>query len=137
LGLQFARENPGWGEDRIVGARTNLGGQRDLGAVVGDLAEPKEGKVEEEHLMPNRVHIKLSVPPKDAVSSMMGFRQGKGALHIARVDARRRRNFVGQHFWAQRCWVSTGGPDAAAVRRDLQEQEQVDQRREQLVRATP
>jgi putative transposase len=106
--------------------------RRDLGPVFRDLAEQKECKVEEGHLMPDHVHMLLSVPPKYSVSSVMGFIKGKSAIHIARVYAGRRRNFVGQHFWARGYWVSTVGKNEAAVRRYIHEQEKEDQRLEQL-----
>ncbi len=106
--------------------------RRDLGPVFRDLAEQKECKVEEGHLMPDHVHMLLSVPPKYSVSAVMGFIKGKSAIHIARVYAGRRRNFVGQHFWARGYWVSTVGKNEAAVRRYIQEQEKEDQRLEQL-----
>lgn len=109
--------------------------RRDLGPVFRDLAEQKECKVEEGHLMSDHVHMMLSVPPKYAVSSVMGFIKGKSAIHIARVYAGRRRNFIGQHFWARGYWVSTVGKNEAAVRRYIQEQEKEDQRLEQLVMA--
>ena len=107
--------------------------RRDLGSVFRDLAEQKECKVEEGHLMPDHVHMLLSVPPKYSVSSVMGFIKGKSAIHIARVYAGRRRNYVGQHFWARGYWVSTVGKNEAAVRRYIQDQEKEDkQRLEQL-----
>ena len=106
--------------------------RRDLGRVFRDLAEQKECKVEEGHLMADHVHMLLSVPPKYSVSGVMGFIKGKSAIHIARVYAGRRRNFVGQHFWARGYWVSTVGKNEAAVRRYIQEQEKEDQRLEQL-----
>jgi putative transposase len=106
--------------------------RRDLGPVFRDLAEQKECKVEEGHLMPDHVHMLLSVPPKYSVSSVMGFIKGKSAIHIARVYAGRRRNFVGQHFWARGYWVSTVGKNEAAVRRYIQDQEKEDKRLEQL-----
>jgi putative transposase len=88
--------------------------------------------VEEGHLMSDHVHMLLSVPPKHAVSHVMGFIKGKSAIHIARVYAGKRRNFVGQHFWARGYWVSTVGKDEAAVRQYIQDQEKEDQRLEQL-----
>ncbi len=106
--------------------------RRDLGAVFRSLGEQKECQVEEGHLMPDHVHMLLSVPPKYSVSSVMGFIKGKSAIHIARVYAGRRRNFVGQHFWARGYWVSTVGKNEAAVRRYIQEQEKEDKRLEQL-----
>jgi putative transposase len=106
--------------------------RRGLGVVFRDLAEQKECKVEEGHLMPDHVHMLLSVPPKYSVASVMGFIKGKSAIHLARVYAGRRRNYVGQHFWARGYWVSTVGKNEAAVRRYIQDQEKEDRRLEQL-----
>ena len=106
--------------------------RRDLGAVFRDLAEQKECKVEEGHLMPDHVHMLLSVPPKYSVASVMGFIKGKSAIHLARVYAGRRRNYVGQHFWARGYWVSTVGRNEAVVRKYIQEQQKEDQRLDQL-----
>jgi len=106
--------------------------RRELGAVFRSLAEQWECKVEEGHLMPDHVHMLLMIPPKHAVSQVMGFIKGKSAIHIARVYAGRRRNFVGQHFWARGYWVSTVGKNEAAVREYIQNQEKEDQRLEQL-----
>jgi len=106
--------------------------RQELGAVFRGLAEQWECKVEEGHLMPDHVHMLLSVPPKYSVSNVMGFIKGKSAIHIARVYAGRRRNFVGQHFWARGYWVSTVGKNEAAVRQYIQDQEKADKRLEQL-----
>ncbi len=106
--------------------------RRELGLVFRSLAEQWECKVEEGHLMPDHVHMLLSVPPKYSVSNVMGFIKGKSAIHIARVYAGRRRNFVGQHFWARGYWVSTVGKNEAAVRQYIQNQEKEDKRLEQL-----
>lgn len=106
--------------------------RREMGDVFRSLAEQKECKVVEGHLMPDHVHMLLSVPPKYSVASVMGFIKGKSAIHIARVYAGRRRNFVGQHFWARGYWVSTVGKDEEKVRRYIQDQEKEDKRLEQL-----
>ena len=106
--------------------------RQELGTVFRSLAEQWECKVEEGHLMPDHVHMLLSVPPKHSVSSVMGFIKGKSAIHIARVYAGRRRNFVGQHFWARGYWVSTVGKNEAAVRQYIQDQQKEDKHLEQL-----
>ena len=106
--------------------------RQELGTVFRSLAEQWECKVEEGHLRPDHVHMLLSVPPKYSVSNVMGFIKGKSAIHIARVYAGRRRNFVGQHFWARGYWVSTVGKNEAAVRQYIQNQEKEDKRLEQL-----
>jgi putative transposase len=48
----------------------------------------------------DHVRILLSMPPKCSESNVMGFIKGKSAIHIARVHAGRRWNFIGQHFRA-------------------------------------
>ena len=111
--------------------------RQELGVVFRSLAEQWECKVEEGHLMPDHVHMLLSVPPKYSVSNVMGFIKGKSAIHIARVYAGRRRNFVGQHFWARGYWVSTVGKNEAAVRQYIQDQEKEDKRLEQLELVAP
>jgi len=97
--------------------------RRELGGIFRDLAEQRESRIEEGHLMKDHVHMLMSVPPKYSVAQVMGYIKGKSAIHIARVYAGRRRNFVGQHFWARGYWVSTVGKNEAAVRRYIQEQE--------------
>jgi putative transposase len=92
--------------------RRTLYGQlrRDLGEVFRRRAEQKESRMEKGHLMPDHVHMVLSIPPKNAVSQVVGFIKGKSAIHRARVYGERKRNFVGQHFWARGYIVSTVGP---------------------------
>ena len=114
--------------------RKTLYGQirRELGGIFRELARQKESEIIEGHLMVDHVHMLISVAPKYSVAQVMGYIKGKSAIHLARVYAGRRRNFVGQHFWARGYWVSTIGKNEAAVRRYIQEQEREDKRLEQL-----
>ena len=106
--------------------------RRELGGVFRELAEQRECEIKEGHLMMDHVHMLISVPPKYSVAQVMGYIKGKSAIHIARVYAGRKRNFVGQHFWARGYRVSTVGKNEAAVRRYIQEQEKEDQRLDQM-----
>ena len=106
--------------------------RRHLGEVFRRLALQKESKVEEGHLMPDHVHMLLSIPPKYAVSQVVGFIKGKSAIHMARVYGERKRNFVGQHFWAWGFFVNTVGRDEEAIRAYIRNQEKEDQRLEQM-----
>ena len=103
-----------------------------LGEVFRRLAEQKESRVEEGHLMPDHVHMMISIPPKYAVSQVVGFIKGKSAIHLARVYGERKQNFVGQHFWARGYFVSTGGRDEQVIREDIRNQEREDKRLEQM-----
>ena len=41
-----------------------------------------------------------------AVSQVVEYIKGESAIHVARVYDERKRNFVGQHFWARGYFVS-------------------------------
>jgi len=106
--------------------------RRHLGGVLRELARQKECEVEEGHLLPDHVHMLLSVPPKYAVAQVVGFLKGKSAIHIARTYLGRRQNFTGQHFWARGYYVSIAGRDEASIREYIQKQEAEDRRLDQL-----
>ena len=103
-----------------------------MGEVFKRLAEQKESTIVERHLQPDHVHILLSIPPKYAVSQVIGFMKGKSAIHLARTYGERKQNFVGQSFWARGFLVSTVGRDEAVVREYICNQEKEDRRLEQL-----
>ena len=103
-----------------------------LGEVFRQLAQQKESQIEEGHLMPDHVHMIISIPPKYAVSQVVGFIKGKSAIHLARVYGERKRNFVGQHFWARGYFASTLGRDEDMIRQYIRNQEKEDKRLEQL-----
>lgn len=103
-----------------------------LGEVFRELARRRECTIEEGHLMPDHVHMMISIPPKYAVAQVIGYIKGKSAIHIARVYAGRKRNFVGQHFWARGYFVSTVGRDEEVVREYIRNQEREDARLDQL-----
>ena len=103
-----------------------------LGDVFRSLAERRESRVEEGHLMADHVHMLISIPPKYSVAQVVGFIKGKSAIHVARTFLGRRQNFTGQHFWARGYWVSTAGRDEEAIRAYIQKQEEEDKRLDQL-----
>ena len=103
-----------------------------LGEVFRKLASQRESRIEEGHLMPDHVHMLASIPPKYSVSQVVGFIKGKSAIHLARVYGERKRNFVGQHFWARGFFVSTVGRDEAVIREYIKKQEKEDEELDQL-----
>jgi len=88
--------------------------------------------VVEGHLMPDHVHICISIPPKYAVSNVVGYMKGKSAITIARKFGGRQRNFTGEVFWARGYFVSTVGLDEEMVRAYIRNQEHEDERLEQM-----
>jgi putative transposase len=74
----------------------------------------------------------MSIPPKFAVSSVIGYLKGKSAISIARNFTARKRNFAGESFWARGYYVSTVRLDEEAVRNYIRQQADEDARLEQL-----
>ena len=95
-----------------------------LGEVLRRLAEQRESRVEEGHLLAD--HTWVSIPPKYSVGDWVY--QGEKSIHIAREFAGRPRT----HFWARGYYVSTVGQDERVVRAYIQQQEREDRRLEQL-----
>ena len=106
--------------------------RKHLGDVFRKLAAQKESQIVEGHLMPDHVHMMIAIPPKYAVSQVIGFIKGKSAIHLARVYGERRRNFVGHHLGAGGCFVSPVGRDEAVIREYMKNQEREDERLDQL-----
>jgi putative transposase len=94
-----------------------------MGEVFQKLAAQKESRIEEGHLMRDHVHMLISIPPKYSVSQVIGYIKGKSAIHLARVYGEKKRNFVGQHFWARGYFVSTVGRDKDVIRQYIKNQE--------------
>ena len=79
--------------------------RRNLGTVFRELARRKECQIEEGHLMPDHVHILISIPPKYSVSEVIGYLKGKSSIWIAQNVERKLRNFLGHKFWARGYFV--------------------------------
>ena len=97
--------------------------RRHLGTVFHELAKRKECKIEEGHLMPDHVHMLISIPPKYSVAEVIGYLKGKSSIWIAQNVERKLRNFLGHKFWARGYFVSTVGRDEEAIRTYIKNQE--------------
>ncbi len=114
-------------KSRIFGAL-----RKHLGDIFHDLASRKESKIVEGHLKSDHVHLCISIPPKYAVSNVVGYLKGKSAIQIARQFGGRRRNFTGENFWARGYFVSTVGLDEEMVKAYIRNQETEDERYDQM-----
>ena len=106
--------------------------RKHLGDIFHELAKQKESRIEVGHLHLDHVHICISIPPKYAVSNVIGYIKGKSAISIARNFMGRRRNFSGENFWARGYFVSTIGLDEEEVKKYIRAQEKEDERLDQL-----
>lgn len=48
-----------------------------LGDILHELSRHRGSKIEEGHLMPDHVHILISIPPKYSVAQVVGYMKGK------------------------------------------------------------
>ena len=80
----------------------------------------------EGHIMPDHIHILVSIPPKMSVSSFMGYLKGKSALMIFDRHANLKYKFGNRHFWSEGYYVSTVGLNEATIKKYIQDQEKYD-----------
>jgi putative transposase len=106
--------------------------RKELGPVLRELARHKESEILEGRFLIDHVHMLIAIPPKYAVSQVVGYIKGKSAIHIARSYGGRQRNFTGEHFWARGYFVSTVGIDEDVIRQYIRQQEDEDRRIDQL-----
>ena len=98
-----------------------------VGAILQDLCRQRGVELLEGHLMPDHVHMCLSVPPKYSIAFVVGFLKGKSAVRIHRGVLQVKR-VTGLHFWARGYCVSTVGLDEATIRQYIREQEKLEKR---------
>ena len=98
-----------------------------LREIIKLLCKYKGVEILEGHLMPDHVHLVLSIPPKLSVSAFMGYLKGKSALMMFERHANLKYKFGNRKFWAEGYYVSTVGLNEATVRKYVREQEMQDQ----------
>ena len=97
-----------------------------LGPLFHELAKHKGCKILEGHMVQDHVHMMIAIPPKYAVSQIVGYIKGKSAISVARQFSGCKKNFSGEKFWARGYAVSTVGFEEATIRDYIQRQEQLD-----------
>lgn len=100
--------------------------RRDLGEILRQLCQWKGVEIIEGHLMPDHVHMLVSIPPKISVSSFMGYLKGKSSLLMFDRRANLRHEFGNRKFWAEGHCVPAVGPDEATIAKHVREQERAD-----------
>ena len=106
--------------------------RKDIGEILRTLCQYKGIEVHEGHLMPDHVHLLVSIPPKYSVSSVMGYLKGKSALMIFERHANLKYRYGNRHFWCEGYYVSTVGLNEETIRKYIEEQEQRDQAMDRL-----
>lgn len=100
--------------------------RKDLQDIICQLCAYQGVKIIEGHMMPDHVHLLVSIPPKISVSRFMGYLKGKSALMMFDQHANLKYKFGNRHFWADGYYVSTVGLNDATVKKYIREQEKHD-----------
>ena len=95
----------------------------DIGEILRKLCGYKGVEIIEGHLMPDRVHVLLAIPPKYSVASVMGYLKGKSSLMIFDRHASLKYKFGNRRFWVEGHCVSTVGLNEATIAKYIREQE--------------
>ena len=97
-----------------------------IGKLLQQLCRQKEIGLIEGHVMPDHVHMLLSIPPKFSVAMVVGYLKGKSAIQIHREALNVKQGFTGKHFWSRGYCVSTIGLDEQMIRAYVRSQEESD-----------
>ena len=104
----------------------------DIRDIIKRLCKYKGVEILEGHLMPDHVHLLLSIPPKYSVSQIMGYLKGKSSLEIFDKHANLKYKYGNRHFWAEGYYVSTVGINESTIRKYIREQESADIAKDKL-----
>ncbi len=97
-----------------------------LKGIFHELARQKESRIISGHMAVDHVHMCIEIPPKYAVSEIVGYMKGKSAIAVARQFGGRKRNFAGENMWAKGYAVSTVGFELEKVKEYIMHQEKLD-----------
>ena len=100
--------------------------------IIKQLCSYKGVEIIEWDLMPDYIHILVSISPQISVSSFMGHLKWKSALMIFDKHANWKYKFGNIHFWSEGYYVSTVGLNEATVKKYIREQELHDQMKDKL-----
>lgn len=89
-------------------------------------------EIHEGHLMPDHVHMPVSIPPKMSVSSFMGYLKGKSSLMMFERHANLKHKFGNRKFWSGGYCVSTVGLNEVTIAKYIRDQEASDQALDKL-----
>ena len=98
--------------------------KRELRTILEKLCKYKGIEVIAGTLCADHVHMCLAIPPKYAVSTIVGYLKGKSEMIMFEKYSRLKRNFKGHSFWARGYYVNTVGLDESKVRKYIKNQDQ-------------
>ena len=111
--------------------------RKDLQDIIRTLCRYKEVEILEGHMMPDHVHLLLSMPPKTSISSFMGYLKGKSSVMIFQKYGNMKFAYRNREFWCKGYYVDTVGKNTAAIKSYIANQLKQDQECDQLTLFDP
>jgi putative transposase len=105
--------------------------QKSVEEIITQLCEWKKLEMLEMNVQEDHVHLLISIPPKYAVSDVVGFLKGKCAIKVFDRHLELKKRYWGRHFWAKGYCVSTVGLDEEKIRKYVKWQREKDKRSDQ------
>jgi len=105
--------------------------KKHVGEVIKEVCRQRGIELVEGHLMPDHIHMCVSIPPKHSVAFAIGFIKGKSAVRIHRQILGKKK-VTGLHFWSRGYCVSTVGLNEETIRKYIREQEALEKRQGEL-----
>ena len=96
----------------------------EIGKILRELCKRKGVEIIEAHAMPDHIHMLVSIPPNERVSSFMGYLKGKSTMIIFERYAHLKCKYGNRHFWSRGYYVSTVGSNKQAVPKYIRNQEE-------------
>ncbi len=103
-----------------------------LKEIIKTLCGYKGVEILEGHMMPDHVHLLLSIPPSISISSFMGYLKGKSSLMIYEKYPELKYKYRNREFWCRGYYVDTAGKNAKKIQEYIQKQLEEDKAGEQL-----
>jgi len=105
--------------------------KKHVGEVIREVCRQRGIELVEGHLMPDHIHMCVSIPPKHSVAFAIGFIKGKSAVRIHRQILGNKK-VTGLHFWSRGYCVSTVGLNEETIKKYIREQEALEKRQGEL-----
>lgn len=83
-------------------------------------------EVIEGHVLKDHIHICLAIPPKHAISDIIGTLKGKVAIRLFNRFPDHRKRYWGSHFWCRGYYVNTVGRNEEQIRQYIRDQDKLD-----------
>ena len=98
----------------------------DIGRILRLLCDRKGIEILEAECCPDHVHMLVRIPPKYAVSQIVGYLKGKRSLMIFDRHANLKYKYGNRHFWCRGYYVDTVGKNTKKIKEYIRTQLQED-----------